>query len=294
MPEPIEKQQELLVEIGRRLKAAREGQGLTLQDVATRTRIHSAYLDKIEQGITDGLPALTFVRGFMRNYMQTLGVDDAEFAEALAALGQTQQSVPPPQPLKAATTEKLLGMETAKTNWTRWLLIGALVLLVVWVGYLVIRVTTSSSEATPTPPSTVAPAGPPAGAPASPGGPAAPGTPGVPAAPAAPGPGQSAAPSAPGRPGAMVEPRANLRLTVRGLEDTWLRMATDRQPAVELLVHPAETFSFEANEEIRLTVGKSKGVSLYLNGEEVALPAEKNRLVSELVLNKLSLLKIQN
>jgi hypothetical protein len=92
----------------------------------------------------------------------------------------------------------------------------------------------------------------------------------------------------------VPEPRANLRLTVRGLEDTWLRMATDRQPPLELVVHPAETLNFEANEEIRLTVGKSQGVSIYLNGEEVQLPSEKNRLVAEMVLNKLSLLRMQN
>ncbi len=291
MPEQVEKQQELLLVIGRRLRTAREGQGLTLQDVATRTRIHSAYLDKIEQGITDGLPALTFVRGFMRNYMQTLGVDDHELTEAVAELGHTPPLVPPPQPLKAATTEKLLGMETETTNWTRWLLIGALVLLVVWIGYLVIRVTTSSSDSTPPQTPAAAPSGPAGGgtaSPSSPGGQASPGTPGQPGA------NPSNAPNTPGRPGAAAEPRANLRLTVRGLEDTWLRMATDRQPAVEVLVHPAETFNFEANEELRLTVGRSKGVSLYLNGEEVALPSEKNRLVPELVLNKLSLLKIQN
>jgi cytoskeletal protein RodZ len=277
--EHSERQQELLVEIGRRLKAAREGQGLTLQDVATRTRIHSAYLDKIEQGVTEGLPAITFVRGFMRNYMQTLGVDDHEFTEAMIELGQTPPKAPPVQPLTAATTDKLLGMETQKTNWTRWLLIGALVLLLAWVAYLIVRVATSSD----TPPA-------PAATPAAP----APSAPATPAAPAAPGPGQSALPGAPGRPAAAAEPRANLRLTVRGLEDTWVRMATDRQPAVEVLIHPAETLNFEANEEIRLTVGKSQGVSVYLNGEEVALPTGKNRLVSDLVLNKLSLLKMQN
>jgi hypothetical protein len=33
---------------------------------------------------------------------------------------------------------------------------------------------------------------------------------------------------------------------------------------------------------------------VYLNGEEVVLPAQKNRLVAELVLNKLTLLKMRN
>src|SRR5690349_3188385 len=129
MSENAEKQQELLLEIGRRLRAARESQGLTVQDVATRTRIHSAYLEKIEAGLTEGLPALTFVRGFMRNYIQTLAIDDHSLVEAVQELGAVPPAAPPPQPLRAATTEKLLGMETERTNWTKWLLIGALVVL---------------------------------------------------------------------------------------------------------------------------------------------------------------------
>ena len=71
-------------------------------------------------------------------------------------------------------------------------------------------------------------------------------------------------------------------------------MALDRQGPMDVLVRPAESLTFDANEEIKLTVGKSQGVSVYLNGLEVALPAEKNRLVADLVLNKLSLIKMQN
>ncbi|HEX7929097.1 MAG TPA: RodZ domain-containing protein [bacterium] len=268
------------MEIGRRLRAARESQGLTVQDVATRTRIHSAYLEKIEAGVTEGLPALTFVRGFMRNYIQTLAIDDHSLVEAVQELGAVPPAAPPPQPLRAATTEKLLGMETERTNWTKWLLIGALVILVFWVGYLIVRVSTSDStpasttETTPAP----APGATPAPAPATP----------------APAPTPTPAPAANPRPGASTEPRANLRLTVRGLEDTWVRLSLDRQNAVDVLVRPAESLTFDANDEIKLTVGKSQGVSVYLNGLEVALPAEKNRLVADLTLNKLSLIKMQN
>lgn len=277
MPEHTERQRELLLEIGRRLKAAREEQGLTVQDVASRTRIHGAYLEKIESGSTEGLPALTFVRGFMRNYMQTLGIDDPGLAEAVAELGHIPQAVPPPQPLRPDTTEKLLGMESETANWTRWILLAALAVLLIWVVYLLVRVTTTG-DSVPTTTSTAV-TQPPVATQETP--------PGLGAARPAPA-------GIPSQPAAVVEPRANLRLTVRGLEETWLRLSLDRQPAVELLIHPAESVNFDANEEIRLTVGKSQGVSVYLNGLEVALPAEKNRLVPEMVLNKFSLIKMQN
>lgn len=269
------------MEIGRRLKAAREEQGLTVQDVASRTRIHGAYLEKIESGSTEGLPALTFVRGFMRNYMQTLGLDDPRLAAAVAELGHAPQAVPPPQPLRPDTTEKLLGMESETANWTRWILLAALAVLLIWVVYLLVRVTTTGDTA----PTTTSPVvtQPPAASPDAPPGPGA-----------ASGSSRPIPPATPGQPAATTETRANLRLTVRGLEETWLRLSLDRQPAIELLIHPAESVNFDANEEIRLTVGKSQGVSVYLNGLEVALPAEKNRLVPEMVLNKFSLIKMQN
>jgi hypothetical protein len=85
-----------------------------------------------------------------------------------------------------------------------------------------------------------------------------------------------------------------LRVTLRGLEDTWVRYTLDRKPPMEILMRPAESASFDAEEEVRLTIGKSQGVSVYLNDEEVVLPAERNRLVADLVLNKLSVLKLRN
>jgi hypothetical protein len=61
-----------------------------------------------------------------------------------------------------------------------------------------------------------------------------------------------------------------------------------------MLLHPADSATLDADEEVRLTIGKSQGVSVYLNGEEVALPGETDRLVADLVLNKLTVLKIRN
>ncbi len=85
-----------------------------------------------------------------------------------------------------------------------------------------------------------------------------------------------------------------LRLTVRGLEATWIRLSIDRAPPIDVKVNPAESLVWEANEEIRLTVGKSQGVSVYLNGEDVLLPSEPNRLIPSIVLNKLTLLRLEN
>ena len=86
----------------------------------------------------------------------------------------------------------------------------------------------------------------------------------------------------------------NLRLTVRGLEPTWIRLSIDRAPPVEVRIAPAETKNWEANEEFRLIIGKSHGVAVYLNGEDILLPAARNQLIPDVVLNKLTLLRLEN
>ncbi len=68
----------------------------------------------------------------------------------------------------------------------------------------------------------------------------------------------------------------------------------DRGPAVEVRVEPAETKNWEANEEIRLVIGKSQGVAVYLNGEDILLPEERDRLIPSIVFNKLTLLRLEN
>ena len=73
-----------------------------------------------------------------------------------------------------------------------------------------------------------------------------------------------------------------------------MRLSVDRREPVDVYLEPAETAAWAANEEFRLTVGKSHGVSIYLNGEEILLPQEPNMLIPDIVLNKLTLLKLEN
>lgn len=74
--------------IGRRLKAAREAKGLTLDDVAHKTRVPIRHLQHIEQGEWDALPAPTYSVGFARSYANAVGLNGAEIgAELRSELG---------------------------------------------------------------------------------------------------------------------------------------------------------------------------------------------------------------
>jgi transcriptional regulator with XRE-family HTH domain len=67
--------------VGQRLRAAREHQQLTIEDIAARTRIPTRHLRMIESGDYDGLPAATYSAGFVKTYARLLGLDGQKLSE---------------------------------------------------------------------------------------------------------------------------------------------------------------------------------------------------------------------
>lgn len=60
---------------GERLRRAREAQDLTLEHIASQTRIPMRHLQAIEAGDFANLPARTYAVGFARSYAKAVGVD---------------------------------------------------------------------------------------------------------------------------------------------------------------------------------------------------------------------------
>jgi hypothetical protein len=58
---------------GRFLRQLRESAGLSLKDVAHRTKISPMRLDQIEQEMFERLPAAVYLRGFVLEYAKVLG-----------------------------------------------------------------------------------------------------------------------------------------------------------------------------------------------------------------------------
>lgn len=270
----------LLGKIGPRLKAARDARGLTLQEVASRTRINLGFLESIEAGSDEGLPGLTFVRGFIRNYLQVLELEDSEIEEALRDFSGLEQFAAETS-LGPRISEMHGDEEGGGFSAKRMAIAGLVVVALAWGGYSLFTFLSSPGDEEPAPTArTEAPDA--AGTPA--------------AAPVEPGPPSSAAPEQPSplEPGGRVEPPQNLRLTVKGLEATWIRLSIDRAPPFEVQLEPAETKSWDADEELRLIIGKSHGVAVFLNGEDVLLPEEQGLLIPGILLNKLTLLRLEN
>lgn len=68
---------------GQRLQAAREEKGLTLEAIASETRIPLRHLESLEAGDWDRLPAPTYTIGFAKSYASAIGLDRADIGEQL-------------------------------------------------------------------------------------------------------------------------------------------------------------------------------------------------------------------
>ncbi len=79
---------------GARLAAQRERAGLSVTDVASTLRLHPNQIRAIEQEDLTRLPALAYVRGFIRSYARVLSVDPEPLLSDLnAKLAPVRESV---------------------------------------------------------------------------------------------------------------------------------------------------------------------------------------------------------
>lgn len=65
---------------GAKLRAAREAQGLSIQDVATRTRIAVRQLEAVERDDYTALPGIPYAVGFARAYARAVDLDEVTIA----------------------------------------------------------------------------------------------------------------------------------------------------------------------------------------------------------------------
>ncbi len=64
--------------IGEKLRNLRKEKQLTLDEVASRTRIAKRYLEALEEDRFQMLPDETYIKSFLRSYASFLGMDGSE------------------------------------------------------------------------------------------------------------------------------------------------------------------------------------------------------------------------
>ena len=120
--------------VGERLKSTREEQGITLEEIAARTRIPIRHLESIEQSEWTRLPAATYTVGFAKNYAVAIGLDRAEIGQALR-----EEMAGQPGRISTLSAEVYEPADPARVM-PRWLVIAAVVLVITVVAaFLLLR-----------------------------------------------------------------------------------------------------------------------------------------------------------
>ncbi|MEH7204391.1 helix-turn-helix domain-containing protein [Bacillus safensis] len=70
-----------MTELGKRLVEAREEKGMSLEDLQTVTKIQKRYLLAIEQGNYDIIPGKFYVRAFIKQYAEAVGLNPEQLFE---------------------------------------------------------------------------------------------------------------------------------------------------------------------------------------------------------------------
>ena len=112
---------------GVELREARERLAWSLQDVSTLLRIRQTYLDALEQGQINPIPANAYALGFLRTYATALGLNAEETvrrfrAEAAEMSAKTHLSFPAPVPERGlpAGAVMLMGAMLAVGFYVGW------------------------------------------------------------------------------------------------------------------------------------------------------------------------------
>lgn len=145
---------QLMVEIGQRIRQQREILGLSLEDVQRHTHLRPHYLSALEEGDLDALPSPVQGRGMLKNYASFLGMDPEPLLLVFAESIQAQHAARQPEPTRPRPPEKT----TRQMSPLRRLLSGDLfitgaiiLLLVVFISWGVFQIASARSARTPEP-----------------------------------------------------------------------------------------------------------------------------------------------
>lgn len=115
---------------GERLQDARESLGLSLAEIAERTRVPIRHLEGIEKSDFSTLPSPTYAIGFAKAYARAVGLDEAMIGREIRGTGHVTRAVPQYQPLEPNDPKRLPPRGLA--------MVGAVVALIAVIGLILV------------------------------------------------------------------------------------------------------------------------------------------------------------
>ena len=236
--------------IGSTLAQARESAGLTLEDVAAKTRIRRTLILGMENDDFSACGGDFYARGHLRTVATAVGADPAQL---LAEFDAERPEAAPPRATDVFEPEINAPAERRGPNWTA-AMAAALVLI---VGFGIVQAFSGSdkkgTEAAGTDTSTSAPARSPSAS--------------------------SPSPTEGGGSAVAQAPRGKVTVVVRATDRSWVQVTTNTgQELFQGLLQDGQQKTFADRSRIKLVIGNAGGVDLTVNGADIGAPGRRGQV----------------
>jgi cytoskeletal protein RodZ len=257
---------------GAALREARERKGVTLREIANRTKISVAALEALERNDISRLPGGIFSRAFVRSYANEIGLDpDATIQDFIAEFPQESVTAGHTRVDPVEDTE-LFESERRAASSVLWLLLVSVPLAGGVLYMSVGRRSAPEPEAVPAP-ATVATAVRTDVAPVE-----TAGTQAVVPAAATPAPAVTTAANPAPAPAAADAETLTIALVAR--RPVWVSATVDGQKAIGRLLQPGEQETVQVKREMVITAGDASAIRMTLNGSEARALGKAGEVVT--------------
>lgn len=253
----------LVQTVGEVLRQEREKKGLTVKDIEAGTSIRALYISAIEDNNFSVVPGEVYLKGFIRNYANYLGLNGQDIVELYR---QNQNPLPKADPIvvdshltakkpseQRRETKETTTNEAANSSASKWLIGVLAVCLVGGAGWWFVF--GAGKPATPQPSQQPAKT-----SPIIPAQPTVPQTPIVPAQP--------------------VPKTKPVTVAVKVSDDCWAQILADGKEVYEGILKPGESKTWEAEQTIVVKLGNAGAAELSHNGQIVGKLGATGEVVS--------------
>lgn len=258
--------------IGDKLRAERERQNLTIQDIAKGTSIRALYIEAIEKGEYGQLPGTVYAKGFIRNYANFLKIDadvvvrqfmEENHPEEIAAAEEAKQQLAEAEEAnkaevkaKLATGNEYREQVSSSSNRQNSLLIALIVLLVGAGAYYLFAMEDSSAPKTATKAVTQ--------------------TAKTPAAKS-----QQAKEPAQVKEQPAAKKVEGVELVAKFSDKCWTQVIADGKTIYEGTIDPGKTETWKGKEKVVITAGNAGAVEMKVNGQDMGKAGNIGQVVEK-------------
>lgn len=257
--------------IGERLRKARDKAGLSVEDVAKKTKMSPRIVAALEEDRAVEYLNPVYVRSFLRMYARLVGLNEGVILQEFAGQSPASEellSVPAAAPEPAVVQPPALpwlGWRPTKQQLAAAGIIAAVVVglwgIAAAVKHLPRPTKPAVAKAQRASPATVTPA--PRSKPAP-----------------------AARPVAVATPVAVVPTGEPLKLQVTAKERTWLRVTADGKVIFQNVLEKGKTEQWLAQRSLSLWLANAGGVQLTLNGKSLGAPGRRGEVIKDLQVTR--------